>query len=74
MNCSKGKKGYFGAGAEVGADDSAVCDWAHRNEAEGVLAFFSDGKNKLYPPEVKEAAVKDFWLARVACGKICGNR
>ena len=69
--CSEGRKGSSQAGAELGVDESTVRGWVYKYEAEGVLAFVSDCKQKHYPPEIKEAAVKDYQSGKGSLRQIC---
>ena len=69
--CSEGRKGNSQAGAELGVDESTVRGWVCKYETEGVMAFVSDRKQKHYPPELKEAAVKDYQSEKGSLRQIC---
>ena len=71
IECSEGKKGASEAGREIGADESTVRKWVQQYEAEGAQVFFTGGKNKHYPQELKEAAVKDYLAGKGSLREIC---
>ncbi len=71
IECSEGRKGSSAAGREIGADESTVRKWVRQYEAEGAQVFFTEGKNKHYPKELKEAAVKDYMAGKGSLRGIC---
>ena len=68
--CSEGKKGYWEVGAEIGAEITTVLDWVRCYESEGPQTFFQKG-HKHYPPEMKEAAVKEYLRGAGSLRDIC---
>lgn len=69
--CSEGKKGASEAGREIGVDESTVRDWVRQYEAEWAAAFYTDGRNKHYPRELRESAVKDYPAGKGSLREIC---
>ena len=60
------------AGArEAGVTKASFQQWIARYKAEGVTAFFSNGKNRDYSVETKRQAVEDYLAGRGSQLKIC---
>ena len=68
-----GNKSYTEAGRVVGVDSWTVRDWVCRYKLEGAEAFFSKGKNKQYPEELKKAAVMDYQSGKGSLREICSK-
>ena len=66
-----GNKSYTEAGKVVGVDSWTVRDWVFRYKLEGAEAFFSKGKNKQYPEELRKAAVMDYQAGTGSLREIC---
>ena len=68
-----GNKSYTEAGKVVGVDSWTVRDWVFRYKLEGAEAFFSKGKNKQYPEELRKAAVMDYQAGTGSLREICSK-
>ena len=68
-----GNKSYTEAGKIVGVDSWTVRDWVCRYKLEGAEAFFSKGKNKQYPEELRKAAVMDYQAGTGSLREICSK-
>ena len=68
-----GNKSYTEAGKVVGVDSWTVRDWVFWYKLEGAETFFSKGKNKQYPEELRKAAVMDYQAGTGSLRGICSK-
>jgi transposase len=58
--CLNGEWGMEEAGRSAGVDEATIRRWISRYEAEGVEAFVPHERNRVYPVELKQRAVRDY--------------
>ena len=69
--CLNGEFGVCEAGRLVGVNWKTVRRWIARYEVEGVSGFFSQERNRVYSPEVKLNAVRDYLSSKGSLLEIC---
>ena len=70
--CIKGKIGCNEGAREAGVDYATLKTWVRLYETEGTAAFLPE-KQRKYPNEVKERAVKDYHSGGGSIQTICGK-
>ena len=63
--CLEGKMSKSEASRKAGVHPSTISEWVSQYEAEGTSAFLRHERNRVYSPELKRRAVKDYLKGRV---------
>lgn len=66
-----GKKSISDAAREIGVDKKTVRQWIALYKAEGPSALIPNNRNKIYPTEIKLAAVQDYLSGKYSGLKLC---
>jgi transposase-like protein len=69
--CLSGKLSICEAGRAIGVDESGVRLWINRYKAEGPSAFLPVERNRVYSPELKQAAVEEYLAGKSSLLDIC---
>ena len=56
---------------EAGVGETTIYTWIARYEAEGAAGFLPHQKNRVYPPELKLKAVREYLSGAGSPGEIC---
>ena len=67
----RGEMGLKSAAAKLSVVISTIELWIALYRAEGSNAFVQSKRNRCYPPEVKEAAVKEYLFGKDSILSIC---
>lgn len=59
-SCLKGEKGINAASREMSVDAETIRKWIARYEAEGMEGLVPYERNRVYRPELKQQAVRDY--------------
>ena len=69
--CQAGEISIRAAGQETGVDRKTICRWMARYEAEGTAGFLPQEQNRVYPPETKRQAVRDYQAGKGSLQEMC---
>ena len=58
--CAEGRMSQAEAARKLGVGKTRVQEWVKRYKAQGILAFEKQEHNKIYPEELKLAAVREY--------------